>query len=316
MGTKDPLSPSHDEAAARRNVETNVDHLAYLFVPGDVLQFTHGGTATVGLKCRVVRMEEGQDKRIRLGAVEHSPTLDALRNSVASPPPGCLGRDCEPDEDDPGDTDPGTCEEARGGTGSLVAWFNGGGPYAPGTYFINYLGGAYKLTPSGGYAVEGYDVEGYNVEGYDVEGYDVVTRDADGAIVVLMPAPAVSNPTNGFASDGVAEDANDGESAAVALAALGPVGIRLRSGAAYTNDGPEGPVRYEFCLDEHTATCEDCPATCATGCTDAANAGLLNIASTKSARCFNRAGPTRNSVRFSQETSVFRRIRGMTPPRI
>ena len=107
---------------------------------------------------------------------------------------------------------------------------------------MNYLGGAYKLTPAGGYAVEGYDV---------------VTRDADNEIVVLAPAPAVSNPTDGFASDSVAEDANDGQAAEVALPAAGPVGIRLRSGAAYTNDGPEGPVRYEWCMNEQAATSEE-----------------------------------------------------------
>ena len=105
--------------------------------PGAVLEFSHAGTANVQLKCRLVKIEEGQDKRVHVALIEHSPTLDALRNSVISPPPGCAGEDCEPPEDDPGDTDPGTCEEARGGTGSLVAWFNGGGPYAPGTYFIS-----------------------------------------------------------------------------------------------------------------------------------------------------------------------------------
>jgi hypothetical protein len=88
-------------------VETNVDHLAYLFTPGDVIEFSHAGTASVRLPCRLVKLEEGQDKRVGLALIEHSPTLDALRNSVLSPPPGCVGEDCEPPEDDPGDTDPG-----------------------------------------------------------------------------------------------------------------------------------------------------------------------------------------------------------------
>lgn len=85
----------------------------------------------------------------------------------------CFGGACEPDEDDDGDTDPGFCEEARGGTGSLPVWFNGGSPYAPGTYYVNYLSGAYKLTPVGGYVVEGYDL---------------VTRDADGTTRLITIA--------------------------------------------------------------------------------------------------------------------------------
>ena len=134
MGTKSALSPSSRAAALSAGT-----YLHQLRRRGrvDVLEFSHAGTANVQLKCRLVKIEEGQDKRVHVALIEHSPTLDALRNSVISPPPGCAGEDCEPPEDDPGDTDPGTCEEARGGTGSLVAWFNGGGPYAPGTYFIS-----------------------------------------------------------------------------------------------------------------------------------------------------------------------------------
>lgn len=206
-------------SAARRHVETNVDHLAYLFTPGDLLEFTHGGTSSVRLKCRLVKIAESEDKRVQLAALEHNPTLDALRNSVIGSPPGCIGSDCDEDEDDDGNTDPGTCEESRGGTGSVVAWFNGGAPYAPGTYFVHYLSGAYRLTPTGGYAVEGYDL---------------VTRDADGTIRVLAPAPAVSNPTTGFATDTAAEDANDGESLELALPQIMNVGLRLRSGERRT----------------------------------------------------------------------------------
>ncbi|HEV2294459.1 MAG TPA: hypothetical protein VGR35_11435, partial [Tepidisphaeraceae bacterium] len=147
--------------------------LAYVFTPGDVVEFSHAGTASVRLKCRIVSLEEQQDKRVQIGAIEHSPALDALRNSVIAPPPGCIGNDCEPDEDDDGDTDPGFCEEARGATGSLPTWFNGGSTYAPGTYYVNYLSGAYKLTTAGGYAVEGYDL---------------VTRDADNAIRLISIA--------------------------------------------------------------------------------------------------------------------------------
>jgi len=109
-------------SAARRHVETNIDHLAYLFTPGDILEFTHAGSASVALKCRLALLAEGQDKRVQISAIEHSPTLDMLRNSVISPPPGCVGEDCEPDEDDPGDTDPGTCEEARGERITRRAW--------------------------------------------------------------------------------------------------------------------------------------------------------------------------------------------------
>jgi hypothetical protein len=169
--------------AARRHIETNVDHLAYLFTPGDVLEFSHAGTASVRLKCRLSKIAEGQDKLVQIAALEHSPTPDALRDSIVGAPPGCVGNDCEPDEDPDGDTDPGACEEARGGTGSLVAWFNGGSPYAAGTYYVYYLGGAYKLTPEGGYAVEGYDL---------------VTREADNAVrAIAMARRSVRAPRGG-----------------------------------------------------------------------------------------------------------------------
>ncbi|HEV2292453.1 MAG TPA: phage tail protein [Tepidisphaeraceae bacterium] len=243
--------------ASRRHVATETHFVAYLFTPGDIVWITHAPTGLRRMRAQIAMMaEKGKGGGVALTLVEHRPTLDALRDSSLGPPPGCVGTDC--DGDDGGDTDPGVCEEARGGTGSAVAWFNGGASYAPGTYFLNYLSGAYKLTPDGGFAVEGYDL---------------VMRTAAGEIVVLAPAPAVATPSGGWLTDSAAEDANKGQSLEVALPVNTPVGIRLRSGAAYTNTGPEGVVRYEFCLEEHAGQCETCPRGCDQGCTEPANVG-------------------------------------------
>jgi len=241
--------------ANRRSVELKTHFLGLAFTPGDCIEISHVGCGLSRVKSRIVSSQEDERGDIKFSAQEHRPVLSLLRDTDTGNP------------NDPGDsiptdpTVPGACESAVGGTGSDVVWFNSGGVYAPGNYFLYYIDGAYQLNPHGGWTVKGYDV---------------VTKDGAGNIVVLQPAPSFDDPDTGYSSAAIAEEANSGQNATLALAAAGPVGIRLRS-PAYDNTGAEGNPEYDLCLEKKA--CDDCDQ-CDEGCTEPANCGNFWFAPT------------------------------------
>jgi hypothetical protein len=241
--------------ASRRSVGLKTHYLGLVFSPGDCIEVSHVGCGVNRLKTRLVSLQEDEEGKVKLSAQEHKPLLSILRDADTSNP------------NDPGEsvptapTEPGFCESAVGGTGGGIVWFNGGAAYSPGTYFVYYIGGAYKLNPSGGYVVEGYDV---------------VTRDGAGNLAVIAPAPAADDPPGGHGSAAAAISASTGEYSVIAMPINGPIGIRLHSGAAYTNFGPDGNPEYDLCTRTRDCAGDDC-GPCADGCTEPANTGPFYI---------------------------------------
>jgi hypothetical protein len=236
--------------ASRRLVDYDTSFLGLAFVPGDLVEVSHESTGLSRTRVRIVSLSEKESREVGLSTIEQAPILAMLKDADT-------GNPNDPNIDDPQDpTIPGNCEPAVGSTGSGVAWFDDGGTYVAGVYYLNYVGGAYRLSLGGGFAVEGYDL---------------VTADADGNVTVLAACPAVANPDDGYATAGAAETANAGATVTVSLATAGPLGIRLRHPPAYSNSGAAGNPMYELCREK--PTCESCPGECDEGCTEPANCG-------------------------------------------
>lgn len=219
-----------DAISTRRSIEFKTQYLGYVVTCGDVIECSYRNSGLSRTKARVSEFAEDENRAVKISSMEHKPSLMALSDSSSGAVPGTsvsisVGAEQEH----------GSCEEQTGSTGSGVRWFNGGAAYVPGCYDVFYVDNCYKLADDDG--------------SFAVEGYDIVTRDSSNVINVLLAAPAVANPPDGWSIASDAVTANTGQNATFTLSDAGPIGLQLRDPPKFTNFADLGPApTYMVCV--------------------------------------------------------------------